>query len=90
MTDQIVEENPDMMPSEVMLEAGKRAREWVKNLKGEETSEPSEQPNNDRQERKRQLTPLPRARQGRQESETEETPETPADIMAEIRASRGQ
>lgn len=88
MTDTIRTEHPDWMPSQVMLEAGKRTRELVKSFKGE-TSEQPTQPN-DRQERKRQLRPIPRVRAGTQEKEPEERPETPADVLADIRASRGQ
>jgi len=88
MTDGIAAENPEWLPSEVMLEAGKRVREWVQSMKA---PEPSAQPtNNDRLERKKQLRPLPRMRQGTQESEPVEQPQTPSQMMEEIRQARGQ
>lgn len=88
LTDAIAAENPEWMPSDVMLEAGKRVREWVQSMKAPEQSEQPK--NNDRQERKQQLRPMPRLRQGTPEKEPQEQPATPADLMAEIRASRGQ
>lgn len=89
MTDAIVAEHPDWMPSKVMLEAGKRVREWVKSQRDEAASEQPDRPD-DRQERKRQLRPIPRARQGVPEAEPAERPDTPADMLADIRKSRGQ
>lgn len=87
MTDGIAAENPSWLPSEVMLEAGKRVREWVQSMKAPEPAQPT---NNDRLERKQQLRPLPRVRQGTQETEPVETTQTPAQMMEEIRAARGQ
>ena len=88
MTDDIAAEHPEWMPSEVMLEAGKRVREWVQSMKAPEQS--AQPTNNDRLERKQQLRPLPRVRQGTQEAEPIEQPQTPAQMMDEIRAARGQ
>jgi hypothetical protein len=89
MTTDIAAENPNWMPSEVMLEAGKRVREWVQSMKAPEPA-PEAQQNNDRLERKQQLRPLPRIRQGTQESAPIEQPQTPSQMMEEIRAARGQ
>lgn len=90
MTDAIAEEHPDWMPSEVMLEAGKRVREWVESQKTPEQSPPT----NDRQqrhERKRQLKPIPQSRSATPPREpAEQPPETPQDALAEIRKARGQ
>ena len=87
LTDAIAVENPEWVPSEVMLEAGKRTREWVETFK---TPEPSEKPNNDRQERKRNLRPMPRARQGTPEKEVVEKEPTAGDYITELRKQRGQ
>lgn len=88
LTNTIADENPTWKPSEVMLEAGKRTREWVQSLK---SPEPTAKPNNDRQSRKDKLVPMPRSASARRESTPHEEPvETPQSMFAEIRKSRGQ
>lgn len=88
MTDAIAAENPEWLPSQVMQEAGRRTREWLKTI---QSPEPSDQaPSNDRQERKRELRPMPRVRQGTPEKEPEEREPTPGDYIAELRKQRGQ
>jgi hypothetical protein len=89
MTDEISQKNPTWMPSEVMLEAGNRTREWAKAQNADKTSEQTPA-QTDRQERKRNLRRVPQARQGVQPQEAGERQDTPADFMAEIRESRGQ
>jgi hypothetical protein len=88
MTDEIAQNHPDWMPSAVMLEAGKRTREWVKSQDKKASEQTPAQ--DDRRERKRNLRRVPRARQGVQPAEPVERQETPTDFMAEIRKARGQ
>ena len=90
MTDAIAREHPEWKPSTVMLEAGKRVREWVESKTGKKTPEQSEAPNVDRQDRKRKLRPMPTARQGVEPQDPEVQPDTPQTYMEEIRAARGQ
>lgn len=87
MTDEIARAHPDWMPSKVMLEAGKRTREWVKSTTNASEQDPAQ---NDRRERKRNLRRVPRARQGVKPTESAERPETPSDYMAELKKARGQ
>jgi hypothetical protein len=87
ISDAVLREHPDWTPGQVMHEAGKRVSERV-GLKS--APEPSEDTLETRQERKQNLRRIPLARQGTQETEAEEKPDTPADVMDEIRASRGQ
>lgn len=86
LTDTIRTEHPDWAPSKVMLEAGKRTREWVQSMK---TPTQPNQPN-DREERKQRLRPIPRLRRGTPEGEAPERVDTPSSVLDEIRASRGQ
>lgn len=88
MTDEIAQQHPDWMPSAVMLEAGKRTREWVQS-QDKDTSEQNPA-QNDRRERKRKLRRVPRARQGVQRSDSGTPQDTPGDYMADIRKARGQ
>jgi len=88
LTSKIEAEHPDWMPSEVMLEAGKRTREWVESQKGDKKTSEQDPAQNDRTERKRKLRRVPRARQGAEPKEN--TPEeTPGSIIAEMRKARG-
>jgi hypothetical protein len=92
MSTKIAQENPEWMPSQVMHEAGKRTRDWVKAQRGESPeAETSEQPpaQNERRERKRTLRRVPRQRQGLQPREDEAVEPEPADLIAEIRKARG-
>ena len=90
-TTAIAAENPKWSPQQVMAEAGKQTREWMKSLgvpaKG---AAPADAPNN-RQQRKQTLVPMPQPRSARPAATDEVTTEqTPQDAMAEIRKSRGQ
>lgn len=93
-TNAIAEEHPEWSPGEVMLEAGKQTREWLKSLsapvKAPGAAPKGEQPNN-RQQRKQNLVPMPQSHTARPAA-TEEAPreQSPQDVMAEIRKSRGQ
>lgn len=89
LTSKIEAEHPDWMPSEVMLEAGKRTREWVESQKGDKKASEQDPAQNDRSERKRKLRRVPRARQGAEPRESETPEETPNSIIAEMRKQRG-
>jgi hypothetical protein len=86
----IAEENPSWTPQQVMFEAGKQTREWMKNLgvpvKG---TAPADAPNN-RQQRKQNLVPMPQARSARPAPTEEEADQSPQAALAEIRKLRGQ
>jgi hypothetical protein len=88
MTDEIEKENPEWDISQVMLEAGKRTRAWVNNLKGDKDTIDLELPPEDenaneqsltstqsRQERKTSLVRMPAAAAGA----VHETPSKDAD-----------
>ena len=88
MTDTIKAENPDWLPSQVMFEAGRRAREW-KN--GQKPASPETESEIDiRQMRKAQLKPMPPAASTRHVIPVEEAPQTPEQVFREMRMSRGQ
>lgn len=86
MTDAIEQENPSWSPSQVMLEAGRRTREWVNSMR----APTAPQKPNDRQERKNKLKPLPTARSARREAPAAEPEDTPSSVLADIRKARGQ
>lgn len=92
-TNAIAEEHPEWSPGEVMLEAGRQTREWLKGLGAPvkvPAGTPPGQPSN-RQQRKDNLVPMPQPRTARPAA-TEETPkdQSPQDVLAEIRKARGQ
>ena len=95
-TGRIEAEHPDWGPQQVMMEAGKRARDVVIKSKQVLTDPPKVDPTNDpapdadRQQAKSNLRPLPKARTGVQPEEQEVKPQTPSEALAEIRASRNQ
>jgi phage tail protein X len=88
LTDAIQAEHSDWPPSKVMLESGKRTREWVASIRGPEVPKPP--PDQDRQANKGRLVPMPPPQTGRPEPEEEERPQSPAEVVAEMRASRNQ
>jgi hypothetical protein len=89
-TTAIAEANPTWKPGQVMLEAGKQTREWLKSIGAPVRAASGEQPSN-RQQRKQNLVPMPQARTARPApAEGEIRDQTPAEAMAEIRKSRGQ
>lgn len=106
MTDEIEREHPEWDISQVMLEAGKRTRAWVNNLKGDEdTQDPKSQPKDkvtdsqpqippiDRQARKQGLVRIPQGAQGaihETPREDEEKPQTAHEAFVELRKARGQ
>lgn len=92
LTDGIQEEHPEWSPGKVMMEAGKRTREWISSLKGE-NGEPEPEPepaDTGRVAAKESLRRVPRPGTARREVEPEERPQTPAEIVREMRAARNQ
>jgi hypothetical protein len=93
LTGGIEQAHPDWKPAQVMMEAGRRAREVVINPRKQlaELNNPLPPANDaDRQNAKSNLVPIPQARVGTQEPVPEERPQTPSEALAEIRASRNQ
>lgn len=90
-TTAIAEEHPEWDPGQVMLEAGRQTREWLKGMGAPVRGAPpaGEQPNN-RQQRKQTLVPMPRPSSARVPAATEEPSQSTADVVAEMRKARGQ
>ena len=90
MTTTIAEEHPEWTPEQVMLEAGKKTREWLQGLTG---TAPASKPNlaEVRRDRKETLRPLPAQRSTRPAPQAK-TPvvDTPKSIVEEMRKARGQ
>lgn len=87
MTDQItveiMQDNPDMRPSEVLAKAGETVRQWM-NDKGLTQSDTM----TDRQQRKQSLPRMPKPSGGAYEPPAEPKPKTPQQIIADMRAAR--
>jgi len=97
MTDVVEEEHPEWPPSKLMMEAGKRTRDWLARQKGETPPEEDDlQPpanlDTNRKERKENLVRIPNPALGARSLHgvTEVEVETPHDTIAAIRESRGQ
>lgn len=92
MTDEIAAEHPDWLPSKVMLEAGKRTREWWGKTGKAESKDPltREADLSDRHSRKAKLVTMPRPATARPPKVPEERPQTPQDIIREMRQARNQ
>lgn len=97
LTDVIEAEHPEWKPSAIMLEAGKRTKDWLAKQRGQTPpGSPPRQPpaDNDpnRQERKDNLVRIPIPALGAQSphGEVAEEVQTPNEALAEIRESRGQ
>jgi hypothetical protein len=94
-TDAIAAEHPEWDPGQVMLEAGKQTREWLKSIGApvKDAAAPNAQSGatSNRQQRKENLRPMPATRTARPApTDTQEDSFSPADAIAEIRRSRGQ
>lgn len=92
-TDAIAEEHPEWSPEQVMSEAGKQTREWMK-ANGMKVPAPpangGQHPSN-RQQRKEGLRPMPTTRTARPAVASEQSDrQSPADAVAEMRKARGQ
>lgn len=91
-TDAIAEEHQDWTPEQVMLEAGKQTRDWMREhgMKAVASSSSNAQPSG-RQQRKDKLMPMPAARTARVSPTTEpDTDNSPQAALAEARKARGQ
>lgn len=92
LTPRIEKEHPDWGPRQVMMEAGKRARDVVVKAKlAQKGEEPA--PDAGRQANKQNLTPLPTARTATYEPPEQDDPnrpQSPQEAFAEIRRSRNQ
>ena len=92
LTGKIEKEHPDWGPREVMLEAGKRARDVV--VEGKKARQPAA-PASDagRQQAKQNLTPLPTSRTATHtepEADDPNRPQSPQEAFREIRQARNQ
>lgn len=92
-TNAIAEEHKDWTPEQVMLEAGRQTREWMKahGMKTTPTPAASPNPGGNRQQRKEGLVPMPAARPARPAATTgADAEETPSQALAAMRKARGQ
>jgi hypothetical protein len=90
-TNAIAEEHKDWSPKQVMLEAGKQTREWLKSIGAPVKQVASGEPPSNRQARKQNLVPMPQARSVQPARPAESTEDSsPQAVMSEIRKSRGQ
>jgi hypothetical protein len=90
-TETIAAENPGWTPEQVMLEAGKLTREWVKSIGGKPSAKPIVQLSDKRQQVKQNLKPMPQASAARPAPAADaNADQSPQDVMAEMRKARGQ
>jgi hypothetical protein len=91
-TDAIAAEHPDWTPGQVMVEAGKQTREWLKSIGAPvRTATNGGQHPSNRQQRKEGLRPMPTPRQARPAQAPEQSDrQSPSDAVAEMRKARGQ
>lgn len=87
LTTQIQREHPDWLPSQIMLEAGKRTRTW---LQEQQASARQQATLTDRQSRKNALPTAPAAASARKQAQQAPTEPTRADVLREMRRARGQ
>lgn len=89
-SDEVKSEHPEWTPTEILLEAGKRTRDWLATRTG---AKPKVNPNpSGRQARKEGLRPMPRPMSTRVAAPTADpdAENSPQAAMAEIRKARGQ
>jgi len=91
-TTAIAQEHPEWSISEVMMEAGKQTRAWLKSIgvstpDAATTSQPSR-----RQEEKSKLTPMPASRIARPATAADDpnAPDDPSGYLASLRKARGE
>lgn len=93
-TDAIAQEHPDWSPEQVMMEAGKQTREWLRGLGGstkEMKSNGGTPPQNNRQQLKQRLTPMPTPRSaGGAAPKDDNAEDSPQAAVAAMRKARGQ
>jgi hypothetical protein len=89
-TETIAQEHPEWTPAQVMLEAGKKTRDWFGGRSRTTTPNPAD-PASKRQQLKQRLTPMPPARSARpaatQDANADDSPQS---AMEQIRKARGQ
>jgi hypothetical protein len=95
-SDLIHAEHPDWSPEQIMLEAGKQAREWLEQKTGKKLVVPNQgrtqaEANRNRQETKQQLRPMPVSRTVIPTAAIDDgADDSPQAQLAEIRKGRGQ
>ncbi len=95
-SDLIYAEHPDWSPEQIMLEAGKQAREWLEQKTGKKLVVPNQgrtqaDASRTRQETKQQLRPMPVSRTVIPAAATDDgADDSPQAQLAEIRKGRGQ
>jgi hypothetical protein len=90
-TETIAADNPGWSPEQVMLEAGKQTREWVKSMGGKPATTTVVKLTGARQQVKEGLKPMPQSRSVRPAAaQDDNADQSPQAAMAEIRKSRGQ
>lgn len=87
-TNTVAAEHPHWGPVEVILEAGARTDKWLNELKGAPLT--ADTNTNNRQQQKDNLVAMPASRTATREPSQPELVETPADVLASMRAGRGQ
>lgn len=95
-SDLIYAEHPDWSPEQIMLEAGKQAREWLEQKSGKKLVVPNQgrsqaDASRSRQETKQQLRPMPVSRTVIPAAAIDDgADDSPQAQLAEIRKGRGQ
>jgi hypothetical protein len=90
-TETIAAEHPEWKPEQVMFEAGKQTRDWVKSMGGKPAQTTVVKLTGTRQQVKEGLKPMPQSRSARPvAAQDDNADQSPQDAMAEIRKSRGQ
>ena len=83
----IMQQHPNWKPTQVINEAGRLTREWVNTIRGNGAGQPAS-----RSQRKEQLVGMPRSQgsQSYQPPPKDNYPKSPEEVIAEMRAARGQ
>ena len=90
-TDTIAAEHPEWSSGQVMMEAGRQTREWMKALGMPSKTTAGTPTTNNRQQRKEGLRPMPTPRTARPVAPVEsDSRQNPSDVVAEMRKARGQ
>jgi hypothetical protein len=88
-TIKLAKENPDWMPSKVILEAGKKVDDWLKSVGGGPKDKSDTPPSSRKAERKRTTDNLKTAKSAKVPKEPEKRPPTNSEVVARMRKSRG-
>lgn len=83
----LMQQHPDWKPTQVINEAGRLTREWVTTIRSNGAGQPTS-----RSQRKEQLVGMPRSQssQSYQPPPKDNYPKSPEEVIAEMRAARGQ